>query len=306
MRRVSFALLDHSTKSLAHGIAVLLAIGIGGYALAQQLKKWQFQSRIEEFWRDGEITGSERKELESLAGYLGVEKDRAALWETEITGKTASSGGNGSGSAAVHKSIESIRTDLMDGRFTSARKGMATLMSEHPDLGEVKALSDELERPVRSRIEAKLLGRASGQHVLNAQSALLGLTGNEVGFRLNVEAHEPIYLYVLRVGRTSGTEVLFPRTAGANPLPAEEVRWLPSEKPHETYTLPTKMDDDEGLIIVSSRWPAQDIERQLRLLDGAGRAEASSGIRAALQERQASPLGGCDVRSLKFSREAAK
>ncbi|MGH8006409.1 MAG: DUF4384 domain-containing protein, partial [Candidatus Binatia bacterium] len=205
--------------------------------------------------------------------------------------------------APAEEDLRRIREHLQQGRLRQALQAVESLRRAQPHEAEVQRLQAEIEREVQVRIEARVLGEASGHHTLNTQTALITLQGGERSFRFYIEPHEAVYLYLYRVGRGGNIEALFPQANGysSDPLRAGQVYWLPSSDPARGYLFSHERADVEEIYIVSSRWPAHDLEQWAAELAGQDGVQAGDSILRALQERKAANVGGCDVRTLQFA-----
>lgn len=289
--------------------AIVLVGGVIGLVVGiSLLKEREYKDAVRKFMRnDGRIDATERKELESLAKYLRAFPEPSRKWELEVTGQKVA--GPSPPPETITEELRRIRDALEQGRFADARQAIASLERTRPEDAEVRRLKEAIEQSIRVRIEVKVLGETAGHHVLDAQAALMVLTGRETGFRLYVEPHEQVYFYLYGIDGAGRVQVLFPNpqvTGGlSNPLQPGRAYEIPATAP-DTKWFPLKRGEGavKELYSVASRWPAKELERWGAAPTG---EEASRNILQGLQARKAAQVGGCDVRSLQFAgRERAQ
>ena len=301
----------------AAGIVLLIGLGYGGYTLSQSLKKWQYQSAVKQAWTDVVISPAEHQELDAQKIYLGLSEEQARQWEEEITGAAAEpplaverppegASPPSREEKTLTAELQNIQGDLEQGRLNEARQAVTALYAKHPQDAEIGRLKEQIEQKVRSRIEVKLLGTASGTHILDAQVALVTLSGREASFRFYVEPYENVYFYLYGMDQAGSLRVLFPvphaSGGGSNPLLAKQAYWVPSEIPEQGFPLRGEEGQIKEITMVTSRWPARELEQWGAAVAGMGGEEASHHLRQALKERQEAQVGGCDVRILQFAR----
>lgn len=305
------------TRSTLVGAGAILLLGgiMVVMLLSQFLKEWQYVSQFRQFWNDDHmISPPERSQLEQLATYLRVPPEKARQWEAAVSGTKEASlpkpSERGSRSlepfGTLEQELHHIREALEQGHFSEVRQAVTALATRHPQHTEVQHLQKALDQEVQGRITVKLLGQTYGQSMLNAPVALMVLTGHETDFRLYVEPQEQVHFYLYSVDRSGNIAVLFPTSrlsnGASNPLQPGRAYELPSPDPQQRwYPLKRQGHVVQDLYMVSSRWPARELEQWGTELVKAGGIEAGRNLLKALQGRQQAHVGGCHVRTLQFA-----
>ena len=249
------------------GAALLLGGIIGLMSLSHLLKAWQYKQAVHTFVQDnGQISAEERRELDKLRTYLGISPERGKRLEEEVAGT--------SGevccqppvpSQNLAEELQRIQEALEQGRWREAQQAMTAVEARYPQQTEVRHLKEALTQEVKGRMIVALLGHTSGEQTLDGREVMVIVTGRETGFRLSVEPHEPVYVYLYALDRSGTLKVLFPDAPGhndtSNPLQARGMYALPSADPERRwYPLKDKDRVIQKSYMVTSRWPARELE----------------------------------------------
>jgi hypothetical protein len=200
--------------------------------------------------------------------------------------------------------LRRIRQDLLEqGRFRDARQALATLATAYPQDQEVGRLKGEIELDVKADIELRVRGETGGRYVTDSSVTIVGVGGES--FRLYVEPHEEMYVYLYLRDDAGKTKLLFP-DSGTNgtsgPLRPGQAYWLPSPDPDNGYPFHRNGRGVKEVYVVSSRWPARELEQKGREL-AAKEDETDGHLLQALKDRHEAQMGGCEVRVVKFAGE---
>ncbi len=199
--------------------------------------------------------------------------------------------------------LHHIRGALTQGDFSVARQQMDWLVQQYPEHAEVGYLKTAITQDVQAQIEMTFLGGPEGYYEPDVQSLMYTLKGSEDGFRVTIWPLENIYVYLYVRDDVGAVRSLWPiweeTDAEHQPLiaspekayhfPAQNVssRWFPVE--HDGRRI-------RDVAILTSRWPARDLERLERELGGTGGRQASQQLWARIRQRQNAQIGGVDVR----------
>ena len=291
------------------GAALVLGGIVGLMSLSHLLKAWQYKRAVHTFVQDdGQISAEARRELDKLRTYPGISHERAMRLEKEVAGTSSEVCCQPSTpSKSLAEELQRIQEALEQGRWSEAQQAMTALEARYPQQAEVRHLKEELAQEVKGRMIVALLGHTSGEQTLDGREVMVILTGRETGFRLSIEPHEPMYVYLYALDRSGQLQMLFPTAPGqngaSNPLQAGKTYALPAADPERKwYLLQDKARVIQKLYMVTSRWPARDLERWGAAL-AAGGVEASRALLQALHARQQAHVAWCDVRTLQFAGE---
>lgn len=239
--------------------------------------------------------------------YQPVNEKRTVVAKEEVTSREVAKRPESEGEnlriaeepGPLAENLRRIREDFEQGRLRQALQAAESLRRGQRR-EDVQQLLEEIEKEVGGRIEVKLRGGGSGHYTLNAQSALVTLVGKEQSFLLHVKPDEEVYFYLYQEDSSGRLEALFPDASShiANPLSAGQETWLPRMNAQGGYPFASV----KKVYIVTSRWPARELEHWGAELVGSGENQASTNLVQALLARRDAHIGGCDVRTLQFAR----
>ena len=288
-------------------LVVLIGLGYGSYRLSMFLQERDYAALVQRVGADdGTISPNERKQLEERAVYLRLAAEQGQRVEAEV--KTESRRLPGQEESPIEiaagerlNALQRIRDDLEQGRFEQARQAIAELVTHEPDNVKVKELNAAIADRLRVQIKVRMLGNMGGRYVTDRPSTMLAFRGERL--RLIVEPGETVHFYVYAVDSTGGVEPLFPEGNGVtpNPLKADKEYAIPSPDPARGFALRRGTQEIEEVYVVSSRWPARELEQWGSALSGAKGSEAGQQLLAALQARKDARVGGNDVRIVQFA-----
>lgn len=301
------------TRPLVIGVAVVLLVALiwGGYALTQSMKRWQYQGLLQQSCADGQITAEERSQLDELVAYLGLSEGEVARLQRAVA-ETAPDGCPAIGVAEpdwppaqpLHAVLDVLRNNLRVGRLREVSEALARLVPAYPSDPDLQRFRTEVEQLIRGRIQVRLVGPAlvETQWLAERSVPAFALTGTERGFKLVVEPNEPTFLYAF-VETSGGVILPLATSPGAAETPLEPCQsyLFPGPEPHELYPLDHADGPVDRVWVLSSRWPALDLEA-LASRDPIQSAPVQTALREALQRRHQGCLGGCDLRRLELER----